>query len=163
MFLPVALQSMTLLTGERQLPETLARLREALHMAKKSTAIADIEATEAQHGEKMIEVKLRFWTDAIAPELGKVVPKHAATSGVVRMERNVAHGIVPGSPHPFHSLLDVGAVIEQVLIDHGVVLHPGRQMQKYIGELIDLTAFAARKRTARKGAKSVPEADVSDA
>lgn len=125
-------------------------------MARKSAAIADIEAKKAPHGEKMIEVKLRFFTNAIAVEDGKIVPKHAGTTGVVRIERNEAHGITPGSPKPFHSLLDVGAVIERVLIDHGVVLHPGKQMQKYMGEPIDGAAYAERKRRARKGAKSLP-------
>jgi hypothetical protein len=34
-----------------------------------------IESLEAKQGEKMIEVKLRFWTNDIAPENGKVLPK----------------------------------------------------------------------------------------
>ena len=51
----------------------------------------EIESLEAKQGEKMIEVKLRFWTNDISPEDGKVVPKHAWTSGVVRMEKNKSH------------------------------------------------------------------------
>jgi hypothetical protein len=101
-------------------------------MPKKPQSAPDIEATEARHGEKMIEVKIRFWTDKIAAEDRKVIPKHARTSGVVRMERNGAHEIAPGAPLPFHSLLDVGAVIERALINHGVVLHPSRKMKKYL-------------------------------
>lgn len=93
---------------------------------KKSTA-----ALEAEHGEKMIEIKLRFWTNDIASEPGKVLPKHAWSSGVVRIERNDSHGIKPGSPLPFHSLLDVGAAIQKVLIEHGVMLHANRTMRKY--------------------------------
>ena len=89
------------------------------------------ESLEAKQGEKMIEVKIRFWTNDIAPEPGKVLAKHAWSSGVVRVERNRSHGIVPGNPRPFHSLLDVGSVIEKVLIDHGIVLHPSRKMKKY--------------------------------
>ncbi len=96
-------------------------------MAKKE----NIESREAKQGEKMIEVKLRFWTNDIASEHGKVVPKHAWASGVVRIERNEAHGITPSNPRPFNSLLDVGAVIEKVLIDHGVILHSDRRMRKY--------------------------------
>jgi hypothetical protein len=92
----------------------------------------DFVSLEAKQGEKMIEVKVRFWTNSISPEDGKVIPKHAWTSGVVRMERNRSHDIAPGNPIPFHSLLDIGAVIERVLIEHGVVLHPSRKMQKYI-------------------------------
>ena len=91
----------------------------------------DVASLEATQGEKMIEVKLRFWTNDISSEKGKVVPKHAWASGVVRMERNRSHGVEPSSPQPFHSLLDVGSVIERVLIEHGIVLHPSRKMLKY--------------------------------
>ena len=92
----------------------------------------DIAAREATHGEKMIEVKIRFWTNDVASESGKILPRHAWSSGVVRMEANKSHDIVPSSPKPFHSLLDVGAVIEKVLIEQGVVLHPSRRMKKYV-------------------------------
>ncbi len=91
-----------------------------------------VAALEAKHGKKMIEVKVRFWTNNISSEPGKVIPKHAWASGVVRVQGNESHGIVPGNPKPFHSLLDVGAVIEGVLIEHGIVLHPGSRMKKYI-------------------------------
>ncbi len=92
----------------------------------------NLAAQEAAHGEKMIEVKIRFWTNKIADQPGKIKPKHAWSSGVVRVERNPSHSITPGPPRPFHSLLDVGAVIEKVLIEHGVVLHPSRRMRKYV-------------------------------
>ena len=88
-------------------------------------------ALEAHRGERMIEVKLRFWTNGIARGEGNVRPRHAWSGGVVRMERNETHGIKPKNPKPFHSLLDVGAVIEKVLIQHGIQLHPGRRMRKY--------------------------------
>lgn len=94
----------------------------------------DLASLEAKQGEKMIEVKIRFWTNRISPEQGKVIPKHAWTSGVVRIERNRSHGIEPSKPLPFHSLLDVGSVIEKVLIKHGIVLHRSRKMHKYISE-----------------------------
>jgi hypothetical protein len=92
----------------------------------------ELVALEAIHGEKMIEVKIRFWTNDISAEPGKVHQKHAWTSGVVRMESNKSHGIVPGNPKPFHSLLDLGAVIEKVLIEHGIILRPSRRMKKYV-------------------------------
>lgn len=92
----------------------------------------DLAALDAEHGEKMIEVKLRFWTNNIAEKKGQVVPKNAWAAGVVRIERNESHGIKPGKPLPFHSMLDIGAVIEKVLIEHGVVLHPSRKMKKYM-------------------------------
>jgi len=87
---------------------------------------------KAKHGEKMIEVKIRFWTNGLARGKDKILRKHALTAGVVRMEPNASHAIKPGRPKPFHTLLDVGSVIEKVLIEHGVVLHPGRRMSKYI-------------------------------
>ena len=94
-------------------------------------------AREAKHGEKMIEVKVRFWTDGIASDSGKIVPKNAWTSGVVRIDSNKSHGIMPDSPVPFNSLLDVGAAIEKVLINHGITLHPSRKMRKYVSKSID--------------------------
>ena len=92
----------------------------------------DVAAREAKHGQKMIEVKLRFWTNGLADEPGRILPKHAWSSGVVRIESNKSHGIVPGAPKPFHSLLDVGAVIEKLLIEQGIVLHPSNRMRKYV-------------------------------
>ncbi len=91
----------------------------------------DHETRSAKHGEKMIEVRLRFWTDGLAAK-DSVIPKHAWTGGVVRIEANQTHGIKPAKPVPFNSLMDVGAVVEKVLVAHGVILHPSRRMQKYI-------------------------------
>ena len=90
----------------------------------------DFASREAKQGEKMIEVKPRFWTNNIADEPGKVIPKHAWAGGVVRIERNKSHGIGPSNPLPFHSLLDVSAAIEKVLIKHGIVLNPGPRIKK---------------------------------
>ncbi len=95
----------------------------------------NLAAIDAKHGEKMIEVKIRFWTNDIAPTKGQLVPKHAWSDGVVRIEGNKTHGITPGAPKPFHSLLDVGAVIEKTLIEQGIVLHPSRKMRKYVRDL----------------------------
>ena len=92
---------------------------------------ADPHPRQAGQGERMIELKVRFWTNDLADGRGRVTPKHAWSSGVVRMERNGTHGISPGNPKPFHSLLDLGAVIERVLVEHGVTLHPSRRMRKY--------------------------------
>jgi hypothetical protein len=64
----------------------------------------DVVTREAKHGEKMIEIRVRFWTDQIAPK-GSVIPKHAWTSGIVRMAKNKAHGITPKHPKPFNSRL----------------------------------------------------------
>ena len=91
-----------------------------------------IEDREAQHGERMIEVKVRFWTNNIAESEGNVRPKHAWSSGVVRMESNKSHGITSQNPVPFHSLMDLPAVIEKVLIAHRITLHPSRRTKKYL-------------------------------
>ena len=82
-------------------------------------------------GEKMIEIKIRFWTNGLARGKGKITPKHAWDSGMVRVERNDTHGIKPGKPLPFHSLLDVGRAIEKTLITYGFVLHTNRRARKY--------------------------------
>lgn len=91
----------------------------------------DVAAKEAKHGQKMIEVKIRFWTDDMSSEKGLVIPKHAWASGVVRVEKNEVHGIKPSTPIPFNSLLDLGTSVERTLIEHGVVLHSSRKMKKY--------------------------------
>jgi hypothetical protein len=95
---------------------------------------AELTSLEAQQGERMIEVKIRFWTNDLADGQGQIRPKHAWTSGMIRVERNKSHGISPGPPRPFHSLLDMGAVIEKVLLEYGIKLHPSRRMKKYFDE-----------------------------
>jgi hypothetical protein len=91
-----------------------------------------IEAREATHGEKMIEIKIRFWTDELC-ERGKVIPKHALTAGVVRIKPNKTHGIAPNDDAvPFNSLLDLGTAIEKVLKQHGIVLHISGGMKTYL-------------------------------
>jgi hypothetical protein len=93
-----------------------------------------VEERESAHGKNMIEVKVRFWTDALAAQPGHVLPRHAWTAGVVRMARNEVHEIRPGKPIPFNSLLDVGAAIEKALIAHDITLHPSRRMTKYVSD-----------------------------
>ena len=85
--------------------------------------MSTVEEKEAKHGEKMIEVKIRFWTNKIAEGKDKIKPKNAWTAGVVRMRRNDLHGIKPGSPLPFGSLMHLGAVVEKCLIKHSITLH----------------------------------------
>ena len=99
-------------------------------MAKKAEGL---EAREAKHGQRMVGVKVRFWTDDIVLGKGKILPKHAWTSGVVRIERNEAHGILPDqNPVPFNSILEIGEAIAQVLIGYEIVLHPSRRDRKFI-------------------------------
>jgi len=91
-----------------------------------------IESREAKLGEKMIEIRVRFWTDELAEEANQIRPKHAWTSGVVRMARNESHSIRPENPRPFNSLMDLPRIIEMVLIEHGIKLHRLGKMAKYI-------------------------------
>lgn len=93
--------------------------------------IEQVEQREAKHGEKMIEIKVRLWTDSIADE-GKILPGHARSGGVVRIERNVAHGITPGKPIPFNSFAELPEKIEKLLIAQGVKLHRTSRERKYI-------------------------------
>lgn len=86
---------------------------------------------KAAQNERMIEVKLRFWTDGIARGKGYVVPKRAWAAGMARIEKNDTHKVSPQKPIPFNSLLDVGFAVEKVLIAHGIILQPGKRMQKY--------------------------------
>lgn len=91
----------------------------------------DLEQREAPQGEKMIEIRIRFWTNDIAESPGKILPKHAWASGMVIMDRNKSHGIIPKDPIPFHTLMDLTSVLEKTLIAHGVILHSSRKMKKY--------------------------------
>jgi hypothetical protein len=98
---------------------------------KESRASERPTARTVKTGQRMIEVKLYFWTNGIVKGKGRILPKHAWGSGVVRLDRNEAHGIEPHNPIPFHSPLELPAVIEKALIQHGVMLHPSRRMKKY--------------------------------
>jgi len=91
-----------------------------------------LDAREAKWGEKMIEIKIRFWTNDLTKGENQIKPKHAWTSGVIRIVKNKPHGITPSSPIPFNSLMEIPAVIEKVLIEHGVKLHVDHNMSKYI-------------------------------
>jgi hypothetical protein len=91
-----------------------------------------IESREAAHGKKMIEVKVRFWTNDLADGKGKIRPGHAWGSGVVRISPNDAHGIKPLDPIMFNSLAEIPSKIEKVLIDHGITIHKSERMKKYI-------------------------------
>lgn len=117
---------------------------------------ANMESISAKQGEKMIEVRVRFWTNDIAQQEGHVVPKHAWTSGVVNIVTNETHGITSAPPLPFHSLLDLGSVIEKALLRQGITLHVGRKMAQYIasGRAQDIPYIdASSEKKARESAR----------
>lgn len=91
----------------------------------------DLDAREAPHGQKMIEVKVRFWTNDIA-DRGKIIPKHAWGSGEIRMESNPAHEISPLDTIPFNSLAEIPSIIEQALDARGIKIHPSAKMRRYL-------------------------------
>lgn len=85
----------------------------------------------ATHGEKTIEIRLRFLADGIAEEKGKNVPKHGWTMGVLYLTENKSQGIKPRQAH-FDSLMEIPAKIEELIIEEGIVLHTCRKMKKYV-------------------------------
>ncbi|HYL58711.1 MAG TPA: hypothetical protein VEU51_07560, partial [Candidatus Acidoferrales bacterium] len=89
-------------------------------MEEQMESTKDLAERAALHGERMLEISVRFWTNDIAVDEGNIVPKHAWTSGVISLVRNKSHDIEPLPPKPFHTLMDLSGVIEQVLIAHGV-------------------------------------------
>ena len=97
----------------------------------KSKGKSGLEAREAKHGEKMIEVKVRFWTNDLTDEKGKILPKHGWSSGEVRIKANSSHGIKPQDFALFNSLMDLPVAIENVLVQHGITLYPSTRMKKY--------------------------------
>lgn len=90
-----------------------------------------IEARVAKHGEKMVEVRLRFWTDEIAEAKGEIIPKHAWGAGMVNIERNAAHGLIPQKWLAFNSMSEIPAVIEKCLIENGIKVISSGKMKKY--------------------------------
>ena len=83
------------------------------------------------NGKKMIRLSVRFWTNNIARGKGKVLAKHAWSSGVVKLESNAGHGIKAGRPFVFRSLPELGSAIEKSLIAGGIRLHPSAKTKRY--------------------------------
>jgi hypothetical protein len=86
---------------------------------------------EARLNEKMVELRIRFWTNNISETEGKIIPKQAWDSGVIIMERNTSHDIQPEKPKHFHSLMELPSVVEKVLIEHRVKLRKSGRSKKY--------------------------------
>ena len=99
-------------------------------MSKKSKPAGQL----ATHGEKTLEVTIRFWTDQIATKKNFIDPKHAWDFGVIYMHQNDTHGIEPASPKPFNSILDLTSVLSQVLVQHGIKLHRGEKLRNLISK-----------------------------
>jgi hypothetical protein len=83
----------------------------------------------ASSAEKMLELKIKFWTNQIACK-GKAAPKPGWAFGVVRIEASGSPHIDVKRPRHFGSFLELPSVIEQVLTEHGVVLAPKSRTRK---------------------------------
>ena len=95
--------------------------------------VKEIEEREAKHGEKMISIDVRFWTDGIAKEKGMIVPKHAVAAGVVKLNRNDLHGIkTTADPVLFNTPMQLLTAIEELLIREGITLHLSSTMRRYV-------------------------------
>ncbi len=93
----------------------------------------DVSTRKAPWGERTIKMTVRFWTDDIASGSGRIRPKHAWTSGDVALAANDAHGITRRR-RKFNSLGELAAVIERLLIEGDVKLHPSTKMGKLISQ-----------------------------
>lgn len=91
-----------------------------------------VKEKKAIYGEKMIEVKVRFFTNDIANSKDNILPKHAWTNGMIRIMANDSHGIVPDKEIPFNSLSDISAGIEKCLVNNGIKLHISQKMSNVI-------------------------------
>jgi hypothetical protein len=85
----------------------------------------EIETVEAERGEKMITLRVRFWTNDIADKPGHIVPKTCHNRGVVTIGLHEAHGIRPstgfaGGGFKFNGLHEIPRAIEQCLAHAGI-------------------------------------------
>jgi hypothetical protein len=86
------------------------------------------------HGEKMIELTLRFWTNGISKKGGYVVKRECWDAGVVYVRSNGTHGLAKdGHPIPFNSLPELAGTVQNALIKSGVRLHPGHKSRRLFG------------------------------
>lgn len=93
--------------------------------------VSKVKGHKATIGEKMIQLKVAFFTDDLAED-GRIKPKHGWTGGFVYMTSNKTHGIVPKNPRPFVSMMELPQVIEKVLIEHDIKLHRWSKTARYI-------------------------------
>ena len=101
------------------------------HAAVSKDSPQDGRAIAAPHGEKMIQLDVRLFTDEIAGP-GKIIPKHAWDTGMVTVQTNPSHGLRKGEPIPFNSLLELPIAIEKLFLKKGIVLHAGSRSRKYL-------------------------------
>lgn len=76
------------------------------------------------HGYKMIEVRLRFWTNnTLSEEENELrVPGHCWNAGVVIVSRNDHHNIQGRGPTPFHSIEELPEVLHEEMAEAGITI-----------------------------------------
>ncbi|MEM0050698.1 MAG: hypothetical protein QXM43_00485 [Desulfurococcaceae archaeon] len=78
----------------------------------------------AKRGGRMMELRIAFFTDGIASEKGKVVPRVCWDIGTVRLLANESRGLKPSEPYFFNGLSELLPTIERLLAENEVkVLH----------------------------------------
>ncbi len=100
----------------------------------------DLRGVKARRGEKMIEVKVRFWTNNIAGTQGHILPKHCWPEGMVYASKNDSHGIKSSRKMPFHSLDQVQNAIEQAMTDVGIKVRESKKQVKKRKRVLGLRA-----------------------
>ncbi len=90
-------------------------------------------AAEGVHGQKTIEVTLRFWTNDIAEGEGKIQPKECWDAGTLNLSTNRLHNI-EYDHQPFNSLLSLLSGLEDLLIRNGIHLRHGNRSYKLFAE-----------------------------
>lgn len=93
-----------------------------------------MKSKKAVHGEKMIEVRIKFWTNNIASKKGDILPKVCWEGGMIVMEKNTLHGIKPQSPLPFPTFTSLPRAIEKVLTQHGIKMRHYAKTAKLYGK-----------------------------
>jgi hypothetical protein len=87
----------------------------------------------AKHGEKMIEIRVRFWTEKIAKG-ENILPKHCWDCGEVVVTRNASHDITPKKSVKFNSIFELNKKIETVLAENEIKLHIGSKLSKILSQ-----------------------------
>jgi hypothetical protein len=83
-----------------------------------------------KHGETMITLTVKFFTDHLAKDPNMVRRKHAYTCGAVYMTKNETHGTRSGKTFKFNSMAELPLAMQKCLIAHDITLHPSKNDRK---------------------------------
>lgn len=82
------------------------------------------------HGNKLIKIEVRFWTDAIASDEKSLIPRVAWDSGTIHILKNQGHGIKGSKSIPFNSLSELQPTIEATFKKSGIILLHSRKYRR---------------------------------